>query len=96
MADKIGKTIQKETFRDFENVILNIIEGRQGNTTSLEFSNHYSKGFNIMLNDIGNIAQFGKDKIDLKETRQILQKEDAVMVVNWGCNLKGTTFRILF
>ena len=90
VADRIGKTILKEIFKGFENVNLNIFEGKQGNTTALEFSNHNFKGFNIMLNDVGDISQFGKDKIDSKETRQTLQKEDAVMVVNWGCNLKGT------
>lgn len=40
------------------------------------FSNNGGgKGFNIMLNDVGDIAQFGKDKIDSKETGKFYKKK---------------------
>ena len=37
-----------------------------------------------MLNDVGDIANFGPERIDHEDGKQILKNADAVMVVNGG------------
>jgi ribokinase len=43
-----------------------------------------------MLNDVGDIANFGPERIDSEHGKQILKNADAVMIVNWGSNLRGS------
>jgi ribokinase len=43
-----------------------------------------------LLNDVGDIANFGAEYIDNDNTLEILHTANAVAVVNWGSNLKGT------
>jgi ribokinase len=43
-----------------------------------------------MLNDSGDNEFFGSDKINSEVHLKILKEADAVLVVNWGSNLKGT------
>ena len=93
VADQIGSAILRQTFSKFEDhnsVDLRICNGRQGHTTALEFESRTGSKVNIMINDVGDIANFGPEKIDSAENVEILRSCNAVMVVNWGSNLRGT------
>jgi ribokinase len=90
IADKIGTAILKEVFRGLDKVTLYLLDGKQGNTTSLEFANSEGAVFNLMLNDVGDIGNFGSSRIESEKTQRVLTESDVVMVVNWGSNLKGT------
>ena len=65
-------------------------KGKHGRTTSLEFLRGTGKKANVMLNDAGDNEFFGSDKINSEVNLKILKEADAVLVVNWGSNLKGT------
>jgi ribokinase len=88
IADKIGSHILKETFSEFSNASLFIIDGKPGRTTSLEFNNS-GDTVNIMISDLGDNENFGPEKLGTKE-QAILQRADAVIVTNWASNKKGT------
>jgi ribokinase len=92
IANRIGTVILTSAFSKFDSnkVKLKIAAGKHGHTAVIEFLSESASKVNVMLNDLGDIANFGPDRIDNVETREILQNADAVMVVNWGSNLKGT------
>src|SRR5207245_4871200 len=88
VADRAGSKMLKETFSEFQNVALFVIDGKPGRTTSLEFSNN-GDIVNIMLSDLGDNENFGPDKLEPME-QTVLKKADAVIVTNWASNKKGT------
>ena len=88
IADKASSYILKETFSEFSNVSLFIIDGKPGRTTSLEFNND-ANTTNVMISDLGDNENFGPEKLGTKE-QAILQRADAVIVTNWASNKKGT------
>ena len=88
IANKSNSHILHETFSEFSNCSLFLIDGNPGRTTSLEFSNN-GKPVNIMLSDLGDNENFGPEKLGQKEQIAI-QNADAVIVTNWASNEKGT------
>ena|SRR6266487_2119769 len=91
VANDTGSNVLKELFSKFgDRVELRISNGKHGHTVAMEFENALHSKVNIMLNDVGDVANFGSSRIDDNDTRKILQNADGVMVVNWGSNLKGT------
>jgi ribokinase len=92
IADKIGSAVLNSIFSKFDNnkVKLKITDGKHGHTTAFEFFNEQGSKVNIMLNDVGDIANFGPEHIDNDDSLESLHNANAVIVVNWGSNLKGT------
>ena len=88
VANKSSSHILHETFSEFTNCSLFLIDGNPGRTTSLEFSNN-GRPVNIMLSDLGDNENFGPEKLGQKEQTAI-QNADAIIVTNWASNEKGT------
>ncbi len=88
IADKTCSHILEETFSEFDNISLFIIDGRPGRTTSLEFNNA-GNIVNVMISDLGDNENFGPEKLGMKEQNAI-KNADAVIVTNWASNKKGT------
>lgn len=91
ISDNIGSSILKNTFSKFgDNADLHITSGKHGLTTAFEFMNE--KGFksNVMVSDIGDNVNFGPDRISSEDDLEILNNADAVVVVNWASNSRGT------
>lgn len=88
VADKAGSALLTETFSEFENASLFVIDGKPGRTTALEF---WDSGniVNIMLSDLGDNENFGPENLGAKE-QQALKNSKAVIVTNWASNKKGT------
>ena len=90
VADEIGAAMIRQSFSQFgESATLRILPGRHGCTTSFEFPHNDSK-VNVMVSDVGDNEQFGPNRLSSQEDLAILQSADAVMVVNWASNKKGT------
>jgi ribokinase len=90
VADETGSAMLKTVYSKFgDKVNLVIAEGKHGRTTGLEFLHGTGKKGNVMLNDAGDNEFFGTDKINSEGHFRILEDADAVLVVNWGSNLKG-------
>jgi ribokinase len=92
IADEIGSAMLKRIFSKFVNrASLYIANGKHGLTTALEFTDENGiNKINVMLADIGDNANFGPDKIQSEEYSRIVTNANAVVVVNWATNLKGT------
>jgi ribokinase len=88
VANKSSSHILHETFSEFPNCSLFLIDGNPGRTTSLEFSNN-GRPVNIMLSDLGDNENFGPEKLGQKE-QTVIQNADAIIVANWASNEKGT------
>ncbi|MGQ0795135.1 MAG: carbohydrate kinase family protein [Nitrosopumilaceae archaeon] len=88
VANKTNSHLLQETFSEFSNSSLFLIDGKPGITTSLEFSNN-GRPVNIMLSDLGDNENFGPEKLGQKEI-DVIKKADAVIVTNWASNEKGT------
>jgi len=88
IANKSCSHILHETFSEFLNCSLFLIDGNPGRTTSLEFSNN-GLPVNIMLSDLGDNENFGPEKLGQKE-QTVIQNADAIIVTNWASNEKGT------
>ena len=88
VSDRTSSHILQDTFSEFQNATLFLIDGKPGRTVSLEFSN---KGniVNIMLSDIGDNENFGPEKLGQKE-QSAIQNADAIIVANWASNERGT------
>ena len=93
-ANKIGSAVLNSIFSKFDNnkVRIKIKDGKHGRTAAIEFlSEEEGSKVNIMLHDAGDVANFGPEYIDNdNDTLEILHNANAVMVVNWASNLKGT------
>lgn len=90
VADEIGSAMIRQVFSQFgDKVTLRIAKGRHGYTTAFEFP-HSDSRVNVMVSDIGDNANFGPDRMSSKEDQAILKNADAVMVLNWASNQKGT------
>jgi ribokinase len=91
IADDIGSAILKRIFSKFgDRASLYISNGKHGLTTALEFPGQTGSKVNVMLGDLGNNEDFGPERIYSEEYLKILANADAVIVVNWATNLKGT------
>ena len=88
VANKSSLHILHETFSEFPNCSLFLIDGNPGRTTSLEFSNN-GHPVNIMLSDLGDNENFGSEKLGQKE-QTVIQNADAIIITNWASNEKGT------
>jgi ribokinase len=91
VADDIGAAILRQSFSRFrESVSLLITGGRHGSTTAFELPNESGVRVNVMISDVGDNSNFGPDRVNSPEHLNCLKTSDAVVVVNWGSNLKGT------
>ena len=90
VADETGASMIRQSFSQFgDRVTLRIASGRSGLTTAFEFP-HMETRVNVMVSDIGDNANFGPEKISSEADRAILKNADAVMIVNWASNKRGT------
>jgi ribokinase len=90
VTDSIGLSILKQLFLPFgDKVGLFVSNGKHGYTTSFEFPEN-SSTVNVMLSDVGDNANYGPERINSSNEIAALKNADAVMVVNWASNLKGT------
>jgi ribokinase len=91
IADQIGSDILRTIFSQFGNKVrLCIANGRHGLTTAIEFPNEEGHKVNVLLADLGDNSDFGPERISSKQYLDILADADAVAIVNWATNLKGT------
>jgi ribokinase len=91
VADDIGSAILRQSFSRFkDNVNLLISSGRHGSTTAFEFPNESGVRVNVMISDVGDNSNFGPDRVNSPQHLNYLKTSDAVVVVNWGSNSKGT------
>ncbi len=88
ISDRAGSRILQDTFSEFQNSTLFLIDGKPGRTVSLEFNNKCHI-VNIMLSDVGDNENFGPEKLGQKE-QSAIQNADAIIVANWASNEKGT------
>jgi ribokinase len=90
VADEIGSAMLRQAFSQFgESATLRILPGKQGHTTSFEFP-HNDARVNVMVSDVGDNEEFGPNRVGSQEDLSVLKSADAVMVVNWASNKKGT------
>jgi ribokinase len=90
VADEVGAGMIRQAFSQFgDRVTLKISSGKSGLTTAFEFP-HGETRVNVMVSDIGDNANFGPDRISSESDKSLLKNADAVMVVNWASNNKGT------
>lgn len=90
VADEIGAAMLRQSFSQFgPSVALRLLPGRHGYTTSFEFPHNESR-VNVMVSDVGDNESFGPDRMGSQEDLALLKSADAVMVVNWASNKKGT------
>jgi ribokinase len=90
VADGMGAAMIRQVFSRFgDKVTLKIAQGRHGCTTAFEFP-HEDRRVNVMVSDIGDNANFGPDRLSSKDDQVVLKNADAVMIVNWASNQKGT------
>ena len=91
IADDIGKSILHTVFEKFGNAVqLEIKNGKHGYTTSFEFHYNQESIANVMLSDVGDNRNFGPEKIDQQSDLDIINSAKAIVMTNWGSNLKGT------
>jgi ribokinase len=92
IADEIGSIVLERTFSKFKGTVnLRILSGNPGRTTALEFvGKETSHKVNLMVSDVGDIANFGPERITARQDIEALEKANAVMIVNWAANFKGT------
>jgi ribokinase len=90
VADQIGSSVLRKIFSQFnDRANLKISEGEHGLTTVFEFLSEKGQKVNIMLGHLGDTKNFGPEKINSQEHLDILAKADAVIIVNWGSNMRG-------
>jgi len=91
VADDIGSAVLRQSFSRFkDNVNLLISSGRHGTTTAFEFPDENGVRVNVMISDVGDNSNFGPDRVNSPQHLNNLKSSDAVVVVNWGSNSKGT------
>jgi ribokinase len=92
IADEIGSILLERTFSKFKGKMdLRILSGNPGRTTALEFVDKKTSNMvNLMVSDVGDIANFGPERISTKQYIEALEKANAIMIVNWAANIKGT------
>lgn len=91
IADELGSAMLQKVFSKFgDSVNLKIRKGKHGRTTGLEFLDKKGTRANVMINDLGDNENFGPDRIESGDELRLLKEADAVMVVNWASNSKGT------
>jgi hypothetical protein len=85
------RIILRRIFSQFGNKVrLCIANGRHGFTTAIEFPNEKGHKVNVLLSDVGDNSDFGPERISYQKYLDILANANAVAVVNWATNLKGS------
>ena len=100
VADDFGKSVLHTVFSKFgKSVDLEIKNGKHGATTSFEFHDNEKSFANVMISDVGDNKNFGPDLISQPSDLDIINSAKAIVLTNWGSNLKGTdllsTFSII-
>jgi len=89
VADSLGKSVLSNTFALFKNINLLISNGRQGYTISFEIEKGQNRKVNVMISDVGDLQNFGVNKLHKNESN-VIKQASAVVIANWASNLKGT------
>jgi ribokinase len=90
VADEFGSAMLHKLFSKCGDAVnLKIEVGKHGVSTILEFIDEKASKANVILNDSADNEYFGSDKIASEDNLKILENADAVIVVNWGSNLKA-------
>jgi ribokinase len=88
---EMGSDILRRMFSQFGNKVrLCIANGRHRLTTAIEFPNERGNKVNVLLADLGDNSDFGPERISSQQHLDILADANAVAVVNWATNLKGS------
>ncbi|MHB2035293.1 MAG: carbohydrate kinase family protein [Nitrososphaerales archaeon] len=87
IADSFAADMLRSTFRKLPNVDLQIVNGKPGYTTAFEFEER-NRHVNVMISDVGHLANFGGTELSQRNLKSIAQSE-IVAVVNWSANRKG-------
>src|ERR1044071_1402170 len=91
VADDFGKSVLNSVFSKFgKSVELEIKNGKHGSTTSFEFHDNEKLFANVMISDVGDNKNFGPDLISQSSDLKIINSAKAIVLTNWGSNLKGT------
>lgn len=91
ITDDSSQMNLKYFFNDLPKVKLHLSYGKPGYTTSLEIHNCIDlNDSNIMISDVGENSDFGPDRLSSPDDKEILNNSDAVILVNWASNWKGT------
>ena len=88
MADDNSEDFLRNTFSEFSNVELTVVNGKPGYTVALEFPNNKRK-VNIMLSDVGDVSNFGPDNLPSDFWNKI-NDSNLVAIFNWASNVKGS------
>lgn len=88
VADDLGRNVLENTFAPFKKTELLIAKGKQGYTLSLE-SGDSRRRANVMISDVGDVRNFGPEKLGARELKSI-RRASAVVVTNWASNRHGT------
>ena len=91
IADDFGKSVLRTVFSKFgKSVDLEIKNGKHGSTTSFEFHDNEKSFANVMISDVGDNKNFGPGLISQPSDLDIINSAKAIVLTNWGSNLKGT------
>jgi ribokinase len=88
IANSLSAEALRATFRRFQNVDLDIIEGEPGYTVAMEFMKD-GKIVNVMVSDAGDLKDFDQTKLEEHHWQKIMNS-DLVSVLNWAAIPKGT------
>ncbi|MEM2210211.1 MAG: carbohydrate kinase family protein [Nitrososphaerales archaeon] len=84
IADNHSYTLLSKTFSELKNVELRVIKGKPGYTVALEFEES-NRLVNIMLSDVGDIANFNPNLLSDYDFNKIREAE-MIVITNWAAN----------
>lgn len=84
LADNHSYNLLLKTFSELKNVELRVIKGKPGYTVALEFEES-NRLVNVMLSDVGDIANFNPNLLSDYEFNKIREAK-MVVVTNWAAN----------
>ncbi len=87
IANSLPREMLSSTFSKFNNVNLQIIEGKAGYTTAFEFREK-GRHINVMISDTGDLNSFDGSSLS-QENIESVKQSDIVAVVNWAANKEG-------
>ena len=86
IGDEFAKKTLELRFKEFNNIKIDVIEGKPGFTIALE--NNFGNESNIMISDVGDIEKFD-GKLIIEKYISTLEESDIVIISNWASNLNG-------
>lgn len=70
MADNFSQEYLQNIFSNYSNIKMSIVKGKPGYTVALEFP-YNNKISNVMLSDVGDVANFGSEMLSSKCWKKI-------------------------